>query len=126
MNGRARKLRQQGTQAEQRLWYHLRARRLAGWKFRRQHSIGPYFADFVCLDARLIVEVDGSQHLDQLASDASRSAYLESRGFRVLRFWNDEVLRQTDNVLEAILLELDGVGRQPPHPNPTPRRGEGL
>ncbi|WP_420426256.1 endonuclease domain-containing protein [Algiphilus sp.] len=126
MHGRARQLRQQGTEAERRLWYHLRGRRLAGWKFRRQHAIGPYFVDFVCLDAGLIVEVDGSQHIEQRASDARRSAYLESCGFRVLRFWNDEVLSQTDQVLEAILLALGGAGRLPPHPNPSPPRGEGL
>lgn len=103
---RANALRKQLTDAERRLWYHLRSRRLSGYKFRRQHPVGPYFADFACLEAGLIVEVDGGQHADQHDSDARRTAYLQSQGFKVLRFWNHEVLGDTEAVLQAILREL--------------------
>ncbi len=98
----ARNLRRQQTHAERKLWRLLRARQCGGYKFRRQVEIGQYIADFVCLDAKLIIELDGSQHLDQLPSDLVRSRELEFRGHRVLRFWNHEVLNQTTEVLEAI------------------------
>jgi very-short-patch-repair endonuclease len=98
----ARKLRVNFTDAEARLWRHLRDRRLAGAKFRRQFPIGPYVADFVCVEAMLIVEADGGQHAEQVECDAARTAFLERSGYRVLRFWNDEVLRETDGVLTVI------------------------
>jgi len=98
----ARRLRHQQTDAEKKLWRLVRARQCGGYKFRRQVEIGKYIADFVCLDAKLIIEIDGGQHLNQLPSDTVRSRELESRGYRVLRFWNDEVLNQTTEVLEAI------------------------
>ena len=104
---RSRALRRQPTEAEARLWQHLRDRRLAGCKFRRQVPLGPYFADFACTEQRLIIEVDGGQHTEQLARDTRRSAYLHELGFTVLRFWNDQVLRETDVVLEEILRHLD-------------------
>ncbi|HKJ77710.1 MAG TPA: endonuclease domain-containing protein [Gammaproteobacteria bacterium] len=111
-----RALRRRPTDAEQRLWYHLRARRLAGFKFRRQVAIDPYIVDFVCLEARLVVEADGGQHAEQAAGDAERTANLEARGYRVLRFWNHEILGDTAAVAERIRQELI----DPPHPNPSP------
>jgi very-short-patch-repair endonuclease len=98
----ARKLRSNATEAEQKLWSRLRKRQLYGFQFRRQYSIGPYFADFVCLEARLIVEVDGSQHADQKEQDELRSAFLRTNGYRVMRFWNFEVLSNVDSVIERI------------------------
>lgn len=109
----ARSLRRRMTDAEQRLWYHLRARRLSGYKFRRQHVVGPYVVDFVCIEARLVVEADGGQHAADGARDARRTRYLENRGYRVLRFWNDEVLRDTRAVLEGIEQALAASQRPP-------------
>jgi very-short-patch-repair endonuclease len=102
---RARDLRKQSTDAERQLWYYLRANRL-GYKFKRQVPIGRYIVDFVCIEKRLIAELDGGQHLSAQAYDEKRSLELNKRGFRVLRFWNDEVLRQTASVVEAIYLAL--------------------
>jgi adenine-specific DNA-methyltransferase len=85
------------TEAERRLWYALRDRRFAGWKFRRQETIHPVIVDFICSAARLIVEVDGGQHSED--GDAERTAALEAQGFRVLRFWNNEVLGNLDGVM---------------------------
>ena len=100
---RSRILRRNQTAAETRLWHHLRDHRLAGFKFRRQLPIGPYFADFVCAQRRLIIELDGGQHAEQADQDARRSAYLSKQGYTVIRFWNDQVLKETDAVLEEIL-----------------------
>jgi very-short-patch-repair endonuclease len=96
----ARELRRQSTDAEQRLWLHLRAGRLNGLKFRRQHPIPPYVADFYCESARLVIELDGSQHNEGV--DDARTRFLELLGLKVLRYWDNEVLQQTDAVLEAI------------------------
>ncbi|ACS40897.1 endonuclease domain-containing protein [Methylorubrum extorquens] len=109
------RLRHDQTEAERRLWLRFRDRRLAGFKFVRQESIGSYVADFCCREARLIVEPDGSQHADS-AYDAARDAWLVERGDRVLRFWNAEVMSNTLGVLDTILAAL------PPSPRP---RGEG-
>jgi len=108
---RARELRSSMTDAEHRLWKELRGRAL-GAKFRRQVPIGSYVADFACLPKRLIVEVDGGQHLAN-ALDMVRDAWLRSHGFRILRFWDHEVLRNPRGVLEVIAGALDGseVGR---------------
>ena len=106
-------LRTNSTDAEKRLWRALRNRQLAGSKFRRQHPIPPYIVDFVCLEARLIVELDGGQHAEALPYDAARTTYLERLGYKVLRSWNNEVLGNTEMVLEAILSEL-------PSPRPSP------
>jgi very-short-patch-repair endonuclease len=100
----ARKLRRASTDAETHLWYHLRSRRLAGHKFRRQHPIGRHVADFACEEARLVVELDGGQHSD--SADALRTRALEAAGYQVLRFWNNDVLENTDGVLEEILRTL--------------------
>jgi very-short-patch-repair endonuclease len=97
-----RSLRQRMTDAETRLWYLLRSRRLADAKFRRQFPIGPYVADFFCHESGLIIEVDGGQHADN-QRDAERTRYLERRGYAVLRFWNDEVLKSQDAVQAKIL-----------------------
>ena len=102
MKSLARTLRQQATDAERRLWKHVRAHRMAGYKFWRQVVIEPYIVDFVCLEARLIVEADGGQHLEQLEDDLKRSVYLESLGYKVIRCWNHEILGDTYSVLERI------------------------
>jgi very-short-patch-repair endonuclease len=112
----ARTLRSQSSDAENVLWRHLRARRLMGYKFRRQTVIEPYIVDFVCLEARLIIEADGGQHSDQEAYDARRTAWLEGMGYRVMRFWNPEVLGELQSVLEQIQVALIEV----PSPQPSP------
>ena len=106
---RVRQLRRSATDAEKLLWQHLRSRRLKGHKFRRQVWIGPYIADFLCNDAALVIELDGSQHVDQADYDAARSAYLEEQGLTVLRFWNNDVLGDVDAVLTVILAALERV-----------------
>src|ERR1700722_2050686 len=98
----ARKLRRQQTLAEKLLWRHLRGRRLCDIKFRRQFPIGPYFVDFCSIERRLIIEVDGCQHADRSGDDEVRTTYLTSRGYRVLRFWNDQVLANAVQVLADI------------------------
>ncbi|MBM4260858.1 MAG: endonuclease domain-containing protein [Deltaproteobacteria bacterium] len=108
---RARKLRSATTDAEKKLWACLRANQLFGAKFRRQHPIGPFIADFCCVERALVVELDGGQHAGRLAEDRDRTQFLERQGFRVLRFWNDEVLTNTTGVLERI---SDALKR--PHP----------
>ena len=100
---RARKLRRNQTEAEGKLWYLLRNRRLAGYKFKRQVPIGPFIADFACAELELIVEADGGQHADQRAYDEKRSRRLESDGWHVLRFWNNEILNNIEGVAETLL-----------------------
>ena len=101
----AKRMRQDMTVAETRLWHVLRGNRLEGFKFRRQFAIGNYVADFVCLSQRLIVEVDGSQH-EASAHDAERDAWLRSQGFQVLRLWNNDILKNMDSAVLAILAAL--------------------
>ena len=101
----ARKLRANMTDAERRLWSALRDRRLQQFKFRRQHPLGPFIVDFACIEHRLVIEADGGQHVDN-AEDAKRTAVLESRGWRVLRFWNNDILTNTEGVQLAILEAL--------------------
>ena len=101
----ARELRRDATDAEQRLWSALRDRRLRGYRFRRQHPIGDYIVDFACTKHRLIIEADRGQRADSEA-DRRRTAVLESEGWRVLRFWNNDVLANTEGVVETILREL--------------------
>ena len=102
----ARCLRRSMTDAERRLWFHLRNRSFSDWKFRRQHPVGPYIADFACLCAGVVVEVDGGQHLES-AQDDVRTRYLHGRGLLVLRFWNDDVLLRTELVLATIHATLE-------------------
>ena len=104
---RAQTLRAAQTESETKLWHRLRDRRLGGMKFVRQAPIGPYYADFVCRACKLIVEVDGSQHA-QSAYDEKRDASLVAQGYRVLRFWNDDVLRAIDDVCETIVAATEG------------------
>jgi adenine-specific DNA-methyltransferase len=99
----ARQLRTSATEAEQKLWSRLRKKQLLGFQFRRQYSIGPYFVDFVCLEANLLIEVDGSQHALHAEEDESRSTFLRARGYRVQRFWNSEVTGDVDSVVERIV-----------------------
>ena len=99
------------SDAERRLWQQLRRRQLCGCRFRRQHPMGPYIVDFVCIERRLVIEVDGGQHAGHMKQDARRTAWLESRGFRVLRFWNTEVLQETEVVMEVIAAHLESGWR---------------
>ena len=116
------RLRRESTDAERVLWSRLRSAQL-GHKFRRQQEIAGYVVDFVCVERKVIVEVDGGQHADQAAYDARRTEVLERLGFRVIRFWNNEVLGRTDDVLNSIAAALAEV--LPPHPSPLPRRRSG-
>ena len=118
----ARALRSHPTEAEVRLWFHLRSRRTGGLRFRRQYPIGPYIVDFICLERRLVVEVDGGHHAES-AGDRARDAWLAGCGLRVLRFWNNDVLRDTCAVLDR-LMEVAET-RAPSPPAPLPQAGEG-
>jgi very-short-patch-repair endonuclease len=123
----ARRLRLDATDAERRLWYRLRWRQIEEAKFVRQERIGPYVVDFVCREPRLVVEVDGGQHATD-PRDAVRDAWLSDRGYRVLRFWNNDVLSNTEGVLEMIAAALSdaAVGRTrggAPSPRPSPPEG---
>jgi very-short-patch-repair endonuclease len=102
----AKELRKNTTPAEQKLWAALRNDQL-GVSFRRQHAIGPYIVDFVCLKQKLIIELDGGQHLEQQQYDDERTAFLQSKGYRVLRFWNNDVLNDLNGVMSAILEALN-------------------
>lgn len=132
----ARSMRKDATDAEYLLWFELRNRTLNGYRFSRQVRIGVFIVDFCCREHRLVVELDGSQHSES-AADIDRTQWLTGQGYRVLRFWNDEVVFERGAVLETILAALDGRLR-PPHPTaaaaqlrfavpsyPSPRRGEG-
>ena len=116
---RARKLRSHLTDAEQILWRHLRMRQVGGCKFRRQRPIGSYIVDFVCLEKKLIVELDGGQHAEQHRYDTSRDRWLNIQGYEELRFWNDQVLTKIEDVKEAIYRALT----EPP-PSSSPEAGE--
>ena len=116
---KAKALRSNQTDAEQRLWYHLRAHRFMDLKFKRQKPIGRYIVDFVCRERCLIVELDGGQHADTLLKDQRRDAWLRGQGYTVLRFWNNDVMQQLENVLEQIRLAALS-----PTPSPASGRGE--
>ncbi|WP_293328517.1 endonuclease domain-containing protein [Parvibaculum sp.] len=118
---RARYLRRNMTKAEQVLWRHLRMKQMAGWRFRRQSPVGPYVADFLCLDPPLIIELDGGQHDRRKPHDEKRTAFLNAKGFRVLRFWNNEVLTNIGGVLTVIREEGFALLESPP-----PLAGEDL
>ena len=109
----ARGLRRRQTKAETKLWHHLRNRNFDGLKFRRQVPRGPYVADFLCDDAMLIVELDGSQHSENIAADQKRTAFLESLGYRVLRFWNVDVMTNLAGVLEMLYAEVTARRKTP-------------
>lgn len=114
----AKALRANQTEAELRLWYYLRAHRFMGLKFKRQKPIGNYIVDFVCVERRLIVEIDGGQHADEVEYDQCRDSWLRSQGYTILRFWNNEVMQQMEDVLEKIRFSLS------PNPSPASVRGE--
>ena len=118
-------LRRAMTDAERLLWQALRGRQMGGYKFRRQHPFDDFILDFVCLERRLVVEVDGAQHVERTEVDAVRTEKLSEAGFRLLRFWNHEVLRHFEAVKEKIWLELQANAEPYPHPNPLPE-GEGI
>ena len=99
---RSRELRKNQTDTEKALWYQLRQKQMGGFKFRRQAPIGNYIVDFVCFEKRLIVEADGGQHSDQGEYDRERSLWLEGQGFRILRFWNSQILKEMEGVKEVI------------------------
>lgn len=113
----AKNMRKNPTDAESILWYQLRGNRFCGYKFKRQVVIGSYIVDFLAAAQKLVIETDGGQHSDIIhkAKDITRTEYLESQGYRVLRFWNNEILNETNAVLESIYNEL-----QRPHPIPPP------
>ncbi|KQO00409.1 MULTISPECIES: endonuclease domain-containing protein [Stenotrophomonas] len=117
---RARHLRNNATDAERHLWLFLRKRNLAGHRFRRQMPLAGYIADFVCPALKLIVELDGGQYLEQADYDAQRTEVLEALGYRVLRYWNDDVLVRTGDVLEDILRAVSQNNGTPPQPSPSP------
>jgi very-short-patch-repair endonuclease len=124
---RARTLRARMTNAERKLWFALRDRRFASFKFRRQVPVGPFIADFICYSARIVIEVDGGQHADS-AVDRRRDSWFAANGFLVLRFWNNDVLSNLEGVLTSI---VDALRGETPHPDrasrgrPSPARGEG-
>ncbi|MDG5489617.1 DUF559 domain-containing protein [Sphingomonas sp. BGYR3] len=129
---RARQLRRDSTDAERKLWSILRAKKLAGWKWRRQQPIERYIADFVCFETRVIVEADGGQHAGDPGDDM-RDAWLTGQGFRVIRFWSNDILTNSEGVADRILAaqvdaaaSTDVLVARPPLPNPSPARGEGL
>lgn len=99
---RAIQLRRESTPAEAKLWGYLRAVHLEGCKFRRQHAIGPFITDFCCVKKKLVIELDGGQHLEQAGYDADRTKYLQSRGYRVLRYWNNDVMNNIEGVFISI------------------------
>ncbi len=115
----ARSLRKRSTPHEVMLWRHLRAKRFEHYKFRRQQPIGRYIVDFVCHEKALIVELDGGHHSEQLDGDRTRSDWLKLQGFRILRFWNNELDSNMDDVLTMIDASLS------PSPQPSPIKGEG-
>jgi very-short-patch-repair endonuclease len=123
---KAKRLRREMTDAERKLWSVLRDRRLEGAKFRRQQPIGPFVADFVCQEQRLIIEADGGQHAESV-SDNRRTLFLESKGYRLLRFWNNDIMSNLDGVAQVIAAAL-----LTPHPaqaaleSPSPSGGEGI
>ena len=121
---RAKELRKNDTDAEARFWHFLRNRRFRGFKFRRQHPIGLYFVDFVCLEKKLVIELDGGQHAEQCAYDERRTNFLESRGYRVIRCWNNHALKDTQVFLEMVRRILEDPSPQP-SPRSTSSRGEG-
>ena len=119
---RAKVLRHEMTDAEKKIWQTLRSRQTGGYRFRRQVPFGGFIADFVCHEAKLIVEIDGGQHDPASKREARRTSFLESQGYRILRLWNNEVMENPEGVQLAIVRELH---QNHPHPHPPPSKGEG-
>ncbi|HEX4079864.1 MAG TPA: DUF559 domain-containing protein [Rhizomicrobium sp.] len=122
MRVHARTMRHVPTEAEKKFWWMVRDRRLGGHKFKRQHPIGSYIADFACLEAKLIVELDGGQHAKRQEHDTKRDAVFASQGFRVVRFWNGEFLKNQEAAADQLLQQLGG--EKTPSPRPSPPEGE--
>ncbi|WP_082596394.1 endonuclease domain-containing protein [Sphingomonas sp. Root241] len=122
---RARELRNDPTPAEKLLWSHLRKSQLGGFKFTRQLPVAGHFGDFGCRSARLIIELDGSQHAEQAERDAERTRRIEAEGYRVIRFWNNDLTTNMAGVLETILTTATACGERGPTPQPPPARGRG-
>ena len=110
MKDRVRDLRRNSTDVEKYLWHFLKAKRLNGYKFRRQHLVYPFVVDFVCLEKKLVIELDGGQHAEQDAYDEKRTLFLQSKGYSVLRFWNNVIFKETEAVLNEILYHLTRNG----------------
>jgi very-short-patch-repair endonuclease len=110
------------TDAEQRLWQAIRGKQILNHRFRRQHPIGKYIADFACIDKKLIIELDGGQHQEQIAYDEKRTVFLNAQGWQVLRFWNNDVL----NNLEGVLVNIAEALTTLPPSQPSPCMGEGV
>ena len=121
----AKVLRRTQTDAEQKLWYHLRAHRFMGRKFKRQKPIGRYIVDFVCLEEKLIIELDGGQHAERVDDDQERDLWLRNQGYTVLRFWNSELMSEMECVLERILTALRHETLSS-SPSPVNGRGESV
>jgi len=119
---RARTLRNQSTDAERHLWQHLRGKQLGGYRFRRQVPIAGFIADFACLECKLVIELDGGQHQERIGYDEDRDRRLQAQGFRVLRFWDDQVFGETEAMLEQVMRVLESTA---PHPNLPPQAEEG-
>ena len=117
---KAKYLRTNQTDAEQRLWYYLRAHRFMGLKFKRQKPIGCYIVDFVCMERCLVIELDGGQHAESVLEDQRRDVWLRGQGYTVLRFWNNDVMQQLEGVLEQIRFAVS----LSPNPSPASGRGE--
>jgi very-short-patch-repair endonuclease len=117
---RAKALRKHQSDAEQKLWFHLRGKRFNDVKFKRQKPIGLYIVDFVAVSEKIVIELDGGQHQEQMAYDQERTRYLESCGYRVLRFWNNECLTQIEAVLEHIRNALAQTVSSVQAPSPPP------
>ena len=125
INDLAKKNRKRQTPAEYKLWGILRNRQIMDLKFRRQQAIGEYIVDFCCYEKKLIIELDGSQHLEQQFADAKRTKMLEQSGFQVIRFFNNDVLNDIDGVLEYIIQKIENAQDNHPHPT-SPIQGEEL
>jgi very-short-patch-repair endonuclease len=121
LKAKARRLRRGQTETEKRLWRLLRNRELLGHKFRRQQPLSPFVVDFCCLEKKLVVELDGGQHAERPSLDERRTEWLKREGYRLIRFWDNEMFENTQGVLEKIFRHLDGA----PSPRPSPLKGEG-
>jgi very-short-patch-repair endonuclease len=111
------------TEAERNPWEHLRLRKISGFKFRRQYEVAPYIVDFICVEESLVIEIDGGQHSGAVEYDSARTEFLKKTGYRVLRFWNNDVLQNADGVVQLISEALRGDG-PPSRPSPS-GRGKG-
>ncbi|SRR5258708_8891729 len=123
--GFARHLRREQTDAEKALWKLLRSRQLENYKFRRQHVIGPFIVDFCCLNPKIAVELDGSHHVDNKAYDKTRTEFLQEKGFEVIRFWDNEVLKESEAVISRILSALTSSSSESPIARRKPGEGGG-